>query len=153
MIGRMLRLAMCVWLSSEALAQVDEGWQLYQRAEFAAALEAFDAAEARESLTLEDWVRVLEGRALVFFALENLDAMGSTLSRLARVAPDHALAPDAPPEIVRAFLDARDRITEPLRLELEAFTDALRAGAWSSKASTSKADFACARRSPGTEAT
>lgn len=109
-------------ISTSAAAQspaVDRGWELYEQAEFAGALEAFDEAEARDSLTFDDWVRLLEGRALVFFAGEDLEAMGATLAQLARVAPDHTLAPDAPPEIVRAFLDARSEVSEPLRLELE----------------------------------
>lgn len=107
-------------IASTASAQspVDAGWRLYEEAEFAAALEAFDEAEARESLTLQEWIRLLEGRALVHFARGELDAMRATLDRMARVAPDHALATDAPPEIVRAFLEARESITQPLRLEL-----------------------------------
>lgn len=116
---RALAALVLVSISASAHAQVDRGWELYAQAEFAGALEAFDEAEARESLDLDQWVRLLEGRALVFFALEDVDAMRATLARLARVAPDHALAPDAPPEIARAFLDARSEVAEPLRLELE----------------------------------
>ena len=121
MIGRMRPLAILVlaWSASAAAqSPVDRGWELYEQAEFAAALEAFDVAEARETLTVEDWVRLLEGRALVYFAREDLAAMRATLARLARVAPEHVLAPDAPPEIARALLDARESISEPLRLEL-----------------------------------
>ena len=102
---------------------VEQGWQLYQQAEFEAALEAFDRAEARSSLSLSEWVRLLEGRALVFFARADVDAMRATLARLARIAPEHALAPDAPPEIVRALLDARAEVREPLRLELDGERD------------------------------
>lgn len=120
MLGTMRFAPWILLLASTASAQspVDAGWRLYEEAEFTAALEAFDEAEARGSLTAQEWIRLLEGRALVHFARGELDAMRATLGRLARVAPDHALAADAPPEIIRAFLEARESVAEPLRLEL-----------------------------------
>lgn len=108
---------------AQAPGDVDAGWARYREADFAGALEAFDAAEAGEGLSPASLARLLEGRALVRFAQGDQAAMEAALRRLANLDPQHALGDDAPPEVARAFLAARRDVGGPVRLEVEVWPE------------------------------
>lgn len=127
-IARACVLMAALWSSASASPasaddRVDEGWRRYEEADFEGALAAFDEAEAGDDLDLPGLVRLLEGRALVHFANDELDTMRFELSRLANVAPDHRMADDVPPEVRSAFQEERGRSEGPVRLEVTAAMD------------------------------
>jgi hypothetical protein len=73
-------------------------------ADFAAALEAFAAAEAGHGLTRGDLVRLYAHRAVVRFAVGNHAAMEADLVRLLALDPEATPPASAPPP-VRAALE------------------------------------------------
>lgn len=117
-------IAAVVWLvPSVVLAdhpQVQEGRRLHAEADFAGALRAYAAAEAAEDLAREDLIALLEGRALVHYALDDRDATLATLRALASIDPAHEFPADVPPEVRAAFVQARQSTGgERVRLRIE----------------------------------
>lgn len=94
---------------------VDQGTRELDRARFAAAIEAFDRAAARDDLSVAALVVLLEGRALAHRALGDERASSADLARLAAIRPDHEPSVHVPPEIAQAFRALRDRRTGPIR--------------------------------------
>jgi hypothetical protein len=112
-----LTLASFAWSGhAHAHPLVDEGRARYEEADFGAAIETFARAERADDLTLEDLATLYETRALVHLAMGNAEAMRADLTRLAAVAPDHSLDSRAPPEVLRAFVEARASAGPPIRL-------------------------------------
>jgi len=105
---------------ARAHSDVDEGRRLAQEADFEGAAAAFDRAEASSSLTHEDLVFLLEGRALVHMALGQQPALERTLTALASVAPTHRMGRDLPPDLRAAFARALQASPGPLALETAA---------------------------------
>lgn len=95
---------------------IDEGRTLYEEAEFVAAIDAFARAEAATDLTTADLGEMYEVRALVHLAMGNEQAMRADIGRLATVAPEFELDRRVPPEVRRAFAEARANRGAPLRM-------------------------------------
>ncbi len=90
----------------------------YDEARFAEAIEAFDAALARDVLPAEEVARALDRIAVSAFALGRARELDEALSRLVVVAPEHVFGPEVPPPVLDRF--AALRATPPsLALELE----------------------------------
>jgi hypothetical protein len=113
-------IAWLVCAGASAHPLVDEGRAAYEEAEFVAALAALSRAEAAADLSIEDLVELYELRAVVHLAMRNEEAMSVDLRRLVAVAPEHAIDTRAPPEVRRAFEEARAASGGPLRLVVEA---------------------------------
>jgi hypothetical protein len=95
---------------------VDEGRSLAHEARFEEALAAFARAEAASDLTRSDVIALLEGRALVHFALGQEAELARALSALASVAPDHAPDRAIPPDLATRIREACATVREPLAL-------------------------------------
>lgn len=87
---------------------VDEGRQLYETADFEAALATLARAEEARDLTLADLRELYMLRALVHLGLEDRDAFEGDLARLLSIDPDVALPDTLPPEVA----EARPRVLE-----------------------------------------
>lgn len=118
--GTAATIASLVCQSASAHPLVDEGRAAYEQAEFVAALEALARAEAADDLVVQDLVELYELRAVVHLAMRNAEAMSADLRRLVAIAPDHSIDARAPPEVRRAFEDARSAAGGALRLVVEA---------------------------------
>ncbi|MEM9195392.1 MAG: hypothetical protein AAGF12_39845 [Myxococcota bacterium] len=98
---------------------LDEASELNQSAEFEAALEALNRAEAASDLESDDVARLFELRALVFFALGRTEEMTEELARLVTLDPEYVLAVEVPPRVRSVLEEVREVYgSDPLRLEL-----------------------------------
>ncbi len=86
---------------------LDSGVASYEEADFAAALQALDAAARDAELSVEELLQLFELRALVHHGIGNESAMRKDLHRLVAVRPDHELGPLAPPPVQEAFQELR----------------------------------------------
>ncbi|MEM9188235.1 MAG: hypothetical protein AAGF12_03625 [Myxococcota bacterium] len=106
--------------AGEALAQspLDEGYRLLDEGDFEEALSELERAEAGP-LTRDDFIRLLEGRAIGHLALRNLEGFEAALSDLASVDPRHEFSEHLPPDLATGFARVRDRSPGELRLEID----------------------------------
>ncbi len=115
-----IALSCVAWLAGVAPAAahpiVDEGRAMAHEARFEEALAAFSRAESASDLTRDDVVALLEGRALVYFALGQNAELERTLAALASLAPDHAPDRAIPPDLVARIREAGARVEAPLSL-------------------------------------
>jgi hypothetical protein len=113
----------CLLVAAGARAEhprVVEGQRLYGQADFAGALRAFAAAESSEDLSRGDLIALLEGRALVHFALDAREEATADLTALASVDPAHEFSGETPPEVRNEFASARRRTGgERVRVRIE----------------------------------
>lgn len=112
---------------AKAHPDVDEGRRLAQQADLDGATAAFDRAEASGSLAKGDLVALLEGRALVAHALGDREALRRSVSALASIAPEHAMGRDMPPDVRRAFDEARAGSRGAIAIEVSERGDVLEA--------------------------
>lgn len=96
--------------------RVERGRALAAEADFDAAIAELAAAE-QTPLDFAAYVRLLEGRALVHLGLGDRGALEADLVQLSSIDPDHAFAPDLPPELTPELARARTRT--PHRLSVE----------------------------------
>lgn len=94
---------------------VDRGMARYAEADFEGALTAFERAEESPGLSRAELASLLEGRALVHYALGDRDALARDLAELAVVEGAHRFRDDAPPDVVEAYVRAR-AATRPVRV-------------------------------------
>src|SRR5688500_8397108 len=95
---------------------LDRARNRYYDADFQGALDQLARAENARNLTRSDVISLLALRVLVHLAMEDRDALGADLLRLASLAPDFRFSDEAPPEAQQAFDTARR--TSPGALEL-----------------------------------
>lgn len=98
---------------------VQEGHAFYEQAQFAQALEAFEKAAAADGLSKQDVIKLLEGRALVNFAMGQKRATERSLAQLASVAPEHRFDATVPPEVVVGFTNALKRSQGTIRIGIK----------------------------------
>jgi hypothetical protein len=103
---------------ARAHPMVDDGTRAIERARFEEALAIFDRATRADDLSVDDLVRLLEGRALAHRAMGDEAAASADLERLAAIRPDHELARHVPPEIAQILRTVRSRRAGPLRAQL-----------------------------------
>ena len=99
--------------AAPAVAQIDEGREALAAAEFTRAIEAFDEAE-RGPLSRDEYVAVLEGRALASWASGDEARARADLAALAEIDPQHAFPIEAPPDIAELFAEALAARAGPL---------------------------------------
>ncbi len=104
-------------VTSKAL--VEQGYALYEDAQFGKALEAFERATEGDGLSRNSLIALLEGRALVHFAMRQTQPMEQSLVQLASIDPKHAFGSAAPPEVMVAFQTALQRIRGQIRIEIK----------------------------------
>lgn len=98
---------------------IKEGHAFYEQAQFAQALEAFDKAAAADDLSKRDLIKLLEGRALVNFAMGHKQATERSLAQLASVASEHHFDATVPPEVVVGFANALKRSQGIIRIGID----------------------------------
>lgn len=86
---------------------LEEAIACAENADFEAALEAFDHAEASMDLKRSDLRRLFGHRAVVHFAMGHGAALELDLKRLVTLFPDATLPESAPPPLLRALEKAR----------------------------------------------
>jgi hypothetical protein len=112
-------LAAILWLSAmPAHAQIDEAMRLIEDADFAAAIAAFDRAEATATLDRAALLRLLSGRAMAAWATGDEAHARRDLVSLASIDPAYQLPPEAPPDLGAAFAEAVGS-TAPLALHAQ----------------------------------
>ncbi|MCA9608637.1 MAG: hypothetical protein KC619_23700 [Myxococcales bacterium] len=78
---------------------VDRATALVLDGDYEAARPAIDAALARDDLTREDLVALLEARALLLHGAGDTDGLDAALTALASFAPTHTFGPRFPPDL------------------------------------------------------
>jgi len=105
-------------LKAKAHPLLDDAIASYERADFSAALQTFDAAARNADLSVEELLQLFEMRALVHHALGNRAGMLEDLRRLAAVRPSYQLSRLAPPPVRKAFSDMLEANGGTLGVEL-----------------------------------
>ncbi len=82
---------------------VDEGYRRYSEADFSGALDSFARAWSARGLQRDDVVRVLAGRAMVYFATNDRASLQAALASLAVLEPTYAFPREAPPELAQGL--------------------------------------------------
>jgi hypothetical protein len=112
---------LCGWASvARANDDIDEGKRLFDRAQFAEAVAAFDRAASGDDLSRDDLIELLEARALAHHASGHPDRAESDLAALLSLDPSFALTDLAPPALRRAFSRLSGEIAEPIAVSAEA---------------------------------
>lgn len=97
---------------------VDDGYRRYSEADFAGALDTFSRAWAATGLVRTDVVRVLAGRAMVFFATNDAAGLRSALASLASLEPAYEFPREAPPDLAQGLATERARVGGTLAIEV-----------------------------------
>ncbi len=106
--------------AARAHPALDQARARFDEADFPGVLQALADAEQRTDLTATDVEALLELRAIASVANGDPAMMQGALASLASIAPDHALGPDAPPEVVQAFERIRSHTTARVGLAVVA---------------------------------
>lgn len=124
-------LASFLWAAPAAAHPLlERARERYQQADFPAALRLLDEAEASTDLSRDDLVLLLETRVLVSFALGEQSAVERDLRRIASIAPDHVLGPEAGPELQAAARSAREGTAGAIDLDVRVEPDPAGSGAF-----------------------
>jgi hypothetical protein len=114
-------LVLCAVTTARAeSARLEEAARMVEEADFEHALEALESAAAADDLTRADVIRLLSLRSLVNHALRNEREIDADLLRLASVEPGFAFEDTVPPALQTRLARARERLTAPLGLAVEA---------------------------------
>jgi hypothetical protein len=111
-----------VWLvpaAAFAHPLIDEGMRRYDEADFPAALAAFARAEQATDLTRDDLVQLYLRRAMVHQAMRNTEDREADLFRLASLERALTLPRAVSPPVRAAYAQAAQRVTSPMRLDVE----------------------------------
>ena len=107
-------------LGARAQTGLERGEERLAAADFAGAVEAFEAAEANDTLDRDQLVRLYARRSLAHLALGAQPAMEADLRKLASLAPAYEFGLEARPEIHQAFERLASEQGRPLRVSAEA---------------------------------
>ena len=97
---------------------VDEGYRRYSQADFSGALDTFGRAWSGSGLERRDVVRILAGRAMVFYATNDTQGMRAALASLAALEPSYAFPREAPPELAQGLAAEVARLGGALAIEV-----------------------------------
>lgn len=111
----MRALALVLLAASSVQAQsIDEARSLYDAARFVDAIAAYDRALDAESLTREDVLTILRGRALANLAASRESTADRDIRTLLSLDPDATLGDEAPPAVQRHVDELRESARAPL---------------------------------------